>query len=136
MKLEEARDAYYESTDKTSELARTLSFSGIAVAWVIRIGEAGSIGYNPILNWVFIAYVLALTVDLLQYVTKALTWGIFNHLMHRRGVKLDDEVDPPRWFNNAPIFFWVFKLLLAASGSILLLVHLFAEVLKPDSASA
>jgi hypothetical protein len=41
MKLQKARDTYYEYSGKLSDITRQLSFAGIAIVWIFRAGDKG-----------------------------------------------------------------------------------------------
>jgi hypothetical protein len=130
MKLEEVRNAYQEYTGIVSQLIRSISLAGIAVAWIVRLGESKDTVYAESCDWVFLLLILALSFDLLQYITQAATWGLFNYHHQKKGTNLSDEVEAPAWFNNIPIAFWIAKTGLSISGVIVLAHHLAGQIFK------
>lgn len=131
MKLSEVRQEYYDSTGTVSTLVRSICFSGIAVSWAILVGDKSPIPYDHNIGWVFLFLLLSLLVDLLQYVTKAATWGLYNDRKQNQGIGLDDEVEPPAWFNTFPIVFWIVKTALALIGIGILCACLWHCVIHP-----
>ena len=130
MKLEDARQAYYDYSGTVSTLTRSMCFAGIAIAWVVRLGNSADIKYADSCGWVFVLLIGSLAFDYLQYVLQAATWGIYNAREHSKGVKLDDEVAPPAWFNSWPIAFWVAKAALALAGIGCLGYNLLGPIIK------
>lgn len=58
-------------TERSSEIARTLCLSGLAVVWIFRTPTLTGSSLAPSLTWVAGIIVVALLVDLLQYVVGA-----------------------------------------------------------------
>ena len=124
MKFEDIRSAYYDASDKASEIARQLSFAGIAVAWVLR-GEA-QLNRMPRELWLPLAiFCAALVVDLLQYVFKTVVWG---HLTNVTPEKTTD-VDAPQWYNSVTDIMWWTKVALVVLGYAVLGVRFVRQLL-------
>ncbi len=108
MKVHEFRDAYYEASGVVSSISRQLSFAGIAVIWLLRVGtNSGGIPFSSELLVPLYCFVSALGMDLLQYVYKTAVWGVLNHYHWRKHSDNDAEVDvSPKvnWPTN--VFFW------------------------------
>ena len=69
MKIHEIRDAYYEASGTVSDISRQLAFAGIAVIWVLKVGDgSGGIPFSSELVIPLYCFVSALGLDLLQYV--------------------------------------------------------------------
>ena len=126
MNLQDYRETYYEFSGIASEVARKLSFAGIALVWLFKI-ESTPIPKVPealILPTGLLA--LSLTFDLLQYITASAIWGIFQ--WHQEN-KLENIADNPEL--SAPkilkfpqfIFFWT-KLLLAMIAYMLIVKYI------------
>lgn len=58
-------------TERASEISRTLCLSGLAVVWIFRTPTQTGSTLGPSLTWVAGLVVVALLVDLLQYVVGA-----------------------------------------------------------------
>ena len=69
MRIEDTRKTYQELSSKSSDLARTLSFSAIAIIWVFKQESESTISILTDLIVPALFAVLALTSDLLQYVS-------------------------------------------------------------------
>lgn len=128
MKLEEIRATYYESSGKVSDLVRSLSYSCIAVVWIIRIGEAESIKFDPLLLWVLISAIAALGLDFMHYLTQTLVWGCLNDRMHNKGIKLEAEVTVSKSLTTpAKVFFWA-KILCCCAAVTVMIVCLSYQI--------
>lgn len=131
--LHVVRDAYQELTGKASDVARQLAFAGIGVIWIFRISGDSVVSTLPeALLPPTVCFVLALTLDLLQYATSAVTYGLFSWRLELR-VQRNEVVrdDHPAWFNRVPIAFWVVKVLLVIVGYGFLLSYLWNLVFLP-----
>ena len=111
MKLSVARDCYYGRSGDASSVARQIAFAGIAVIWVFnRATPERPVGLPEELVHVAFLLVLALALDLLQYVVGSAIWGIFariheSRLRHR--IKEDPDEDASPYLNWPAIgLFW------------------------------
>lgn len=108
MKLQDARQAYYDYSGKASDVARTLSFAGIALIWVFKV-EGNDAPRVPN-ELVFPALLLAasLACDLLQYASASIFWGVFHRVKEKDSSATEDlEFQAPRWINwPTNVFFW------------------------------
>jgi hypothetical protein len=125
--LEKCLSAYEYYSGKASDIARTLSLSGIAVIWVLRETTSSAPFLSPALYWPGIFFVGALAADLLHYVYGAIVWGVFHRRQELRGLARDVEFKAPRWVNWPTFTFFSLKLLLVGIGYALLLTHLIAR---------
>jgi len=96
MKLEDVRDTYYSLTGRASDIARQLSFAGIALIWAFRETSGGIERVPSELTPAGILVVLSLSFDLLHYVIGGAIWGIYNRRKERAGVEqaVDFEANP------------------------------------------
>lgn len=126
MKLSDARDSYYANTGTVSELCRKLSYSGIAVIWLVKTAKDTKLSSEYEAWWILIiaGYVMALTLDFLQYLFLATTWGLFNHIKHNEGVNLDDELEAPSFLNTGGLILFVGKVVCVVITTIFLLLAL------------
>ena len=66
MKICEMRSGYYEASGKVSELSRQFAFAGIAIIWVLKVGnDSGGIPFSTELVVPLYSFVVALVLDLL-----------------------------------------------------------------------
>jgi hypothetical protein len=99
LNLKDCRDAYQELSGKASDLARTLSLSGIAIIWVFKNDTPnGPIVPQELFRPGFLV-VLALAFDLFQYLSGAVAWGAFGRIQELRGVSPNQNFKAPRWIN-------------------------------------
>jgi len=124
MKLEDYRNHYYEFSGKASEAARQLSFVGIAVVWIFKVDNQGPLAVPGALIFPAALFVLALGLDLLQYVWGALIWGAFSRHHERQGKKDSAELSAPPYFNWVGLVFFWGKLVAVIVGYILVFTHI------------
>ncbi|HEY0025904.1 MAG TPA: hypothetical protein VGB24_23645 [Longimicrobium sp.] len=107
MKLSDVRTAYEVNSGKASDIARQLGFAGIALIWLFRTEVAGQPQIPDALLTPGLMIVIALTFDLLQYVSGAIVWSVYNRRAERLGRSQDEEFDVPPAINwPALFFFW------------------------------
>ena len=101
MKLQEAKDALYDSSGTLSENARKLAFAGIAIIWIFKTGDKGaaSIAFSADLLRPLAAFIGALILDVLQYLYKSTAWWLYYAIKHSQNVADDHEVEPPGILN-------------------------------------
>lgn len=128
MKLKDARDNYYFYTGKASELVRQLGLAGIAVIWLYKKEVAGVPKIPEELLLPLVLIVLGLALDLLQYVSASIIWGVFQRWKEKR-VEEDDEFEAPRQLNWPAIVFFVLKGPAIIAAYVLLLSFLARTVL-------
>ena len=123
MRLSDVQQAYDYFSGKASELARQLSFAGIAVIWVFRREglETTQIPNALILPGLF--FCLALACDLLHYVAGTVAWGTFHRLREKKITKdaHDPVVTAPQYINWPQNVFFTAKLISVGVGYALLL---------------
>ncbi len=134
MKLSDARESFYSNTGTVSELCRKLSYSGLAVIWIIRTGSDLSASYETWWLWILIGYVLSLACDLLQYFSLGECWRRYNDERFKAGVSLDDEVEPPERLNYMGFLFYYVKFGLVTISTVFLLIALSSVVLADSEA--
>lgn len=130
MTLQAYRDAYYEYSGKASDIARQLGFAGIAVIWLFKTNGAED-GYYTLDSDLFRAgflIVVALSLDLLQYVVSAAIWGIFTRHIEKRGGKTTRMGQAPIYLNWPGLFFFWTKLAAVLVAYAVLLRFLWCHV--------
>lgn len=124
MKLPETKAAYDLFSGKASDIARQLSFAGIAVIWLFRAGEksSGGIPFDKSLMWPLLGFVAALACDMAQYIYASTAWGIFNRRKENLlGANSRKQFTAPAAINwPTLIFFWGKIAAVVASYSYLL----------------
>jgi hypothetical protein len=109
MKLATVREAYYGYSGKLSDIVRQLSFAGIGVFWILRIGkDVGTFKFDPQMVHGLSAFVFALMMDLLHYISATAIWGVYGRWLEKH-CKIDEasEFGAPPWINwPANLFFW------------------------------
>ncbi len=122
MKLIQAREAYYQYTEKASDVARTLAFAGIALIWIFKVGDSGTPRIPHRLLPPTFLLAGSLVFDLLQYVVGSILWGAFHRIKERTIPKGNDpEFEAPAWMNWPGIILFYGKLILVAWGFLLLI---------------
>jgi len=129
MNLSDARDSFYSNTGTVSELIRKISYSGLAIVWIMRTSSASNEDLTKWWVWILIGYVLALTFDLLQYFILGVIWQSYNDKKHGEGLSLDDEITPPKRINRIGFVFYYLKFSLVALTTICLLITLTRTIL-------
>ena len=120
MKIEDARNTYQELSAKTSDLARTLSFSVIAIVWVFKQETESGISVPSDLMVPSLFAVMALASDLLQYISSTVCWGIFGRIREIKSVDDKEQFKAPAYINWPAILFFYLKLLFVALAYIYL----------------
>jgi hypothetical protein len=92
MKLSDYRQTFYDFSAKASEVTRKLAFAGIAIVWIFKASENSSPKVPIELYLPTALLVLTLALDLLQYVSATIIWGVFQWKEER---KLQDINDDP-----------------------------------------
>ncbi len=129
MKIEELRDCYYESTEKLSELVRTLGLAGIAVIWMFRSeSENGALNIPSEFVSPLELFILSLLLDFFQYFYKSVTWGALNHFHWRSHRKNNRDVEISEKWNWGALFFFWSKVLSMMTGYIFLLISIRQKI--------
>lgn len=121
MNLKEVRDAYYGYSGKASDVARQVSFAGIAIIWIFKSQEGTRFAIPDDLIAPLVLFIAALTSDLLHYIFSSAIWGIYNKVLEKRhGVNFEGEIEAPSKINWPGLFFFSLKLILVFIGFVLL----------------
>src|SRR5690606_16680086 len=107
MKIADYRADYYGFSSKTSEIARQLSFAGIALVWVFKPQDAAPTAIPAELLLPAAFFVFALALDLLHAAYGTFVWGAFSRYHESLHIGAEDELDAPAWFNwPTLVLFW------------------------------
>lgn len=130
MKIEDYRESYYTHSGKASDVARQLSFAGIALIWVFKSEIAGTPAVPEQLLLPAVLFVASLALDLMQYVFGALIWGAFARHHERRHVTETAELSAPIYLNWPGILCFWLKTTITIAAYFLVLMYLSSLVAK------
>lgn len=116
MTIKEIREDYVRYSSNVSNLCRNLSLAGIGVIWIFKHEKSPLIPeslYLPLL-----LFIIALVVDLMQYVIQTLIWYCY-YLIHKpnknsRDTEENKLVNESECANIIPWLFWFGKLILVS----------------------
>lgn len=79
MKVNDLKQAFYDASEKLSDICRPLCFAGIAVVWMLKTkpDENGGIEFSEVLLLPLACFVISLGLDLFQYIYKTLAFYIY-----------------------------------------------------------
>lgn len=116
LKLTEIRKTYEELTGKLSDINRQLCFAGFGIIWIFNKTSSESLVPNELYTpaaWL----VLALSIDVIQYIYSSLAWAIY-YTVKRKKDKNDDkiEVDECTKINYLTWFLFIVKIVAMCIG--------------------
>lgn len=129
MTLRSCRQKYYDVSTKAGDVARQLSFAGIALLWVLKdinpSTQTNSVTsfFSPPLLIPALIFALALTFDLLQYFVGSIIWSVFCRIKERT-VGEDDDLTLPIFLNWPSIIFFYLKLLAVTAAYICIFCYI------------
>lgn len=111
MKLSGIRKSYEDSSGKLSSVNRQLAFAGIAVIWIFRKSDIGSINIDKDLTLPSLLFVVSFFLDILQLLSQSLIW--YGYYWHKRtkGASEEDEMNEPECPNIIPWFLLISKVI-------------------------
>jgi hypothetical protein len=114
-------------TARASEISRTLCLSGLAVVWIFRTPTANGSFLAPTLLWVSGLIVLALLLDLIQYVVGASRTAAVARLKEKElkaaNMPADTIVHYPANHRVPMAIIWRAKITIVIIAWMFLLVH-------------
>jgi hypothetical protein len=125
MNLDSVEENYRFHTGKASDVGRQLALAGIAIVWIFSgggVSTGAQLQISPDLLRVGLLLVIALAVDLTQYLYGSVAWGAFRRLMETRAAKngVAESFDAPAWINYPTLgCFWTKVSLIAAAYALL-----------------
>lgn len=129
MNLSDYLTSYYELSSKASDVARQLSFAGIALIWIFHPIGADPVTLPHPLLLPAGCFVLGLAFDLLQYFTGSLIWGAFHRYWEKRlGAGSTQSLTAPPYLNWPNLFFFWSKLALVLASYALLLDYILSTL--------
>lgn len=111
MKLETIRTTYDFFTGKASEINRQLIFAGIALIWIFKTESSSHILLPLDLLIPAKIFIIALILDILQYVVSGIIWGMANRYYEFKDTEENTEFTVPVWFNWPALLLFYGKLL-------------------------
>jgi hypothetical protein len=130
MKLQEAKEAFYDSTEKLSENIRKLVLAGVAIIWIFKVADktAAGIIFSPALLPPLAAFVLSLVLDIGQYLYQGTAWWLYYRRMHKKGIGDDDEISPSGSLNLITFVLFYMKVFCCAFGFYRLLGYIWGAM--------
>jgi len=126
MKLADVIDAKSYYSGKTSDITRQLTFAGIAVVWLLRDSNAT----HPVpasLLPALVAYVTALSLDIVHYATSTITWTRYYYSLVGKGIGEEEKFDEPKRINWLGYFLFGSKIVAFLCGSTVLICYLISS---------
>ena len=118
MRLSDYKKDYDHLTGKASDVARQLSFAGIAIVWIFRTGQGTDATLPGILLVSLGLFALALLSDLSLYIIASIIWGRFHRCQEKKltDSSEDPDLEAPAWYNRPAIVLFALKLASVAVG--------------------
>ena len=113
MKISDYINTFHEFSSLTSNVARQLMFSGIAFIWIFKIGKDGDYTLSSDLMIPVIMLIVALFLDLMQYVVGSIIWFFFYRYLEKSENYNDEQEDikSSEYFTYILNVFFVSKIL-------------------------
>ena len=129
--IDDYKKDYEYYTSKASEINRSLALGGIAVIWIFRTTLSGAPVIPPVLLTPLIWLVVALGLDLLQYVGGGLIWLIYYRYkesqIDRKVITADSDIKAPKILPFIiHVFYWA-KLISTGIAYYLLITFLISK---------
>jgi hypothetical protein len=129
MKLEKIRTDFENTTGTLSGLVRQLVFAGIAVIWILRVGDkTGGLPYSDSLFSPLRMFVIALICDVGQYAVKTITLGAANAYFWRKYKDENKNVTFSGGWNFPTYALFIAKVFFASVAYCQLLTFMFSQL--------
>lgn len=88
MKIQDYREAYYAFSKQVSDIIRQLALAGLGVVWILKPTPVPGINaqFPMDLLWPSLALLIALALDLLQYITASIIWRLQYRALERSNI--------------------------------------------------
>ena len=120
MSLEFVQNRYIYYSKTASAICRQLGFAGIALVWIFRSDTTEIYAIPTELVMPSLIIFVALSFDLLQYLSGTVLWSWWLQAKDREGAVEDEQFEPPKQINWPTIFFFYSKI----SAMIFAYVHI------------
>ncbi len=129
MKLNDILETFYTFSGKTSDITRHLSFAGIAIIWIFR----SNIPHEPLISKDLLLpsffLVIALSCDLLQYLSGTIIWYFYHRKKEKEGLSNKKNIIPSIWLNKPIFVFFTLKIICVITGYIMIIIFLFHRIM-------
>ncbi|HUO98738.1 MAG TPA: hypothetical protein VMU01_08715 [Rhizomicrobium sp.] len=127
MKLSDIWKEEEAYTKAASDLARQLDFAGIAIIWLFKVEEHGSIHLDMPLLQIALLFVCSLAFDLFQFIAGIAVYRTIGNKREKLAKSAQDG-DYPAWVLwPIDVFFWL-KLAAVICGYAFLLRYLLSKL--------
>lgn len=123
-KLSEYKEDYYLFTGKLSDINRQIAFAGIAIIWIFKETDGPLISVDSQLVLAAILIILALALDMVQYIYQSIAWSIFYTKKNKKCVSEDDLIESSPWMNVPSWIFFSFKVLFVIFAYVIIICFL------------
>jgi len=87
MKSEYYKETYEYHTSVLSEINRKAAYAGIAIVWIFKKTVGDSYSLDEQLLWPALFLLIALSLDLLQYLYQSVAWYLMFFITERKEIK-------------------------------------------------
>jgi len=131
MKVDEYKETFYWYTEKASDITRHLSFAGIAIIWIFRstYPKGPLIPKTLLLPSIF--FVIALSFDLLQYLSGTTIWGLYHRKKEKQRLPKNKDIKHPFWLPSPIYIFFILKICTVIVGYIIIINFLLDKIKGP-----
>ena len=128
MKIDQVRSNADYATGKVSDLSRQFNLAGIAIIWIFLVGtDSGGLAYNGEIIYPLACFVIALVVELSQYIYSAIAWKRAGDAMDKNN---QSQHDIGKSINTiAYVLFWT-KVVLVLVGYFFIFINIGSEILS------
>jgi hypothetical protein len=126
MKLEGYKDTYEGASGTLSNINRQIAFAGIAIIWIFKKSNDGDILIREELILPAIFLLIALSIDMFQYMYTAIAWAIFYRVKEVEQIKnnVEEDILAPTWMNYPTWILFGFKILGVIAAYYLIVTYL------------
>ena len=130
MKISDYINTYHEFSALTSTVARQLIFSGIALIWIFKIGNNGDYSLSIDLLAPIMALLIALSLDLGQYLIASIIWYFFYRYHEEKRNSIDDnaDIEAPVGFTYIINAFFILKIIFVIVAYYYLIKFTYASI--------
>ena len=126
MKLVKYKEAGFQSSTKVSDINRQLAFAGIAVCWIFKNDSTGMVQLPHELILPLTLFVVALALDILQYIYQTIVWTIYWRTKENKpDVTMDSEYKAHHIWSTLSYIIFGFKVLVNVIGYYLVINYLY-----------
>lgn len=130
MNLASIHQTYYDYSGKASDIARQLCFAGIALIWIFKRDQGAPLDVPKLLLIPAGLFVLALALDILQYILASVIWSFYARCLEGRGTPEDQDIDVPMWFNWPTLICFWFKIVFVLLAYFIILQYISSLLTK------